>query len=103
MLAIALLVIEVVYGFHGGIGRYIAGMRLVNGDHDPDYLAYMGGHLRYRFPTYFGVAYLLNEPVAALVLAGRGCVQGLRGPAVGHCLELGVGGRPPRMHTVHIM
>ena len=72
MLGIALVVIEVVYGFHGGVGRYIDGMRLVNGDHDPNYLTYLGGHLRYRFENYFAVAYLLKEPVAALVLAGLG-------------------------------
>ena len=103
MLGIALVVIEVVYGFHGGVGRYIAGMRLVNGDHDPDYLAYMGGHLRYRFPSYFGVAYLLKEPVAALVLAGLGLFQLLRARDIGALAKLFLVLPPVVLFAIHSM
>ena len=88
MLGIALLAIEVVYGFHGGVGRYIAGMRLVNVDHDADYLTFMGGQLRYRFPNYFAVAYLLKEPLAALILAGLGVFQLLRARDIGILAKL---------------
>ena len=103
MLAIALVIIEAVYGFHGGIGRYVAGMRLVNGDHDPDYLAYMGGHLRYRFPSYFGVAYLLKEPVAALVLAGLGLFQLLRARDIGALAKLFLVLPPVVLFAIHSM
>ena len=103
MLGIALVVIEVVYGFHGGIGRYIAGMRLVNGDHDPDYLAYLGGQLRYRFPSYFAVAYLLKEPVAALVLAGLGIFQLLRARDIGILAKLFLLLPPVVLFAIHSM
>ena len=103
MLGIALVVIEVVYGFHGGIERYVAGVRLVNGDHDPNYLAYMGGHLRYRFPSYFGVAYLLKEPVAALVLAGLGLFQLLRARDTGMLAKLFLVLPPVVLFAVHSM
>jgi dolichyl-phosphate-mannose-protein mannosyltransferase/SEC-C motif-containing protein len=103
MLAIALVMIEVVYGFHGGIGRYIAGMRLVNGDHDPNYLAYMGGQLRYRFPSYFAMAYLLKEPVAALVLAGVGFFQLLRARDIGILAKLFLLLPPLVLFAIHSM
>jgi hypothetical protein len=88
MLAVALLAIEAVYGFHGGVGRYIAGLRMVNGDHDPDYLTFLGGQLRYRFPSYFAVAYLLKEPLAAVLLAGLGAFQLLRSRQIGLLAKL---------------
>jgi hypothetical protein len=103
MLAIALVVIEVVYGFHGGIGRYIAGLRLVNADHDADYLSFMAGQLRYRFPSYFAVAYLLKEPIAALVLAGLGVFQLLRARDIGILAKLFLLLPPAVLFTMHSM
>jgi hypothetical protein len=103
MLAMALLVIEIVYGFHGGIGRYIEGLRLVNGDHDPDYLTYLGGQLRYRFPNYFVVAYLLKEPVAAVILAGLGVFQLLRTRKIGILAKLFLLLPPVVLFTIHSM
>ena len=103
MLGIALVVIEVVYGFHGGIGRYIEGMRLVNGDHDPNYLTYLGGHLRYRFEDYFAVAYLLKEPIAALVLAGLGIVLLIRSREIGILAKLFLVLPPVVLFTIHTM
>jgi hypothetical protein len=103
MLAIALVVIEVVYGFHGGIGRYIAGLRLVNADHDADYLSFMAGQLRYRFPSYFAVAYLLKEPIAALVLAGLGVFQLLRARDIGILAKLFLLLPPVVLFTMHSM
>jgi hypothetical protein len=88
MLAIALVVIELVYGFHGGIQRYIEGLRLVNADHDPDYLTFLGGQMRYRFESYFAEAYLLKEPVAAIVLAALGIFQLLRARSIGILAKL---------------
>jgi hypothetical protein len=101
MLGIALVVIEVVYGFHGGIGRYVAGLRLVNGDHDPNYLAYMGGQLRYRFPSYFAMAYVLKEPLAALVLVGLGLFQLLRAKDTGILAKLFLLLPPVVLFAVH--
>ena len=103
MLAIALVVIEVVYGFHGGVGRYIEGMRLVNGDHDPNYLTYLGGHLRYRFENYFAVAYLLKEPVAALVLAALGIFLLIRSREIGLLAKLFLLLPPVVLFTIHTM
>ncbi len=72
MLALALLVVEAVYGFHGGIGLYLRGLRLVNADHDPNNLAFLAGQMESKFLSYFAVAYLLKEPVATIVLVGYG-------------------------------
>jgi hypothetical protein len=101
MLAVALLVIEAVYGFHGGIGRYIAGLRLVNVDHDAGYLTFMGGQMRYRFPSYFAVAYLLKEPVAALLLAALGVFQLLRARDIGMLAKLFLLLPPVVLFTAH--
>jgi hypothetical protein len=103
MLGIALVVIEMVYGFHGGVGRYIEGMRLVNGDHDPNYLTYLGGHLRYRFDDYFAVAYLLKEPIAALVLAGLGIFLLIRSKEIGILAKLFLVLPPVVLFTIHTM
>jgi hypothetical protein len=101
MLAITLLVVEVVYGFHGGIGRYIEGLRLVNVDHDPNYMTFMGGQLHYHFPSYFAVAYLLKEPVAAILLAGLGIFQLLRTRGIGILAKLFLLLPPVMLFTAH--
>jgi hypothetical protein len=103
MLAMAVVVIEVVYGFHGGIQRYIEGLRLVNADHDPDYMTFMGGQLRYRFESYFAEAYLLKEPVAAVVLAGLGVFQLLRARDIGILAKLFLLLPPMTLFTVHTL
>jgi hypothetical protein len=103
MLAIALLVIEAVYGFHDGIGRYIEGVTLVNRDHDPDYLTFLGGQMRYHFDTYFAQAYLLKEPLAAIVLAGLGVVQLLRARSIGILAKLFLLMPPVMLFTVHTL
>ena len=103
MLAMALVAIEVVYGFHGGIRRYIEGLRLVNGDHDPDYLTFLGGQMRYRFESYFAQAYLLKEPVAAIVLAGLGVFQLLRARDIGILAKLFLLLPPTVLFTVHTL
>jgi hypothetical protein len=101
MLVVALLAIEIVYGFHGGIGRYIAGLRLVNVDHEAGYLTFMGGQMRYRFASYFAVAYLLKEPVAALVLAALGVFQLLRARDIGILAKLFLLLPPVVLFTAH--
>src|ERR1019366_2908974 len=103
MLAMALVVIEVVYGFHGGIGRYIEGVRLVNRDHDPDYLTFMGGEMRTRFAGYFAVAYFLKEPLAALLLAALGVIQLLRARHIGVLAKLFLLLPPVVLFAIHSM
>ncbi len=103
MLAIALLAIEAVYGFHSGIVRYIQGVRMVNGDHDPDYLTFLGGQLRYRFPSYFAVAYLLKEPLAALILAALGVFHLFRSRDIGILAKLFLLLPPLVLFTGHSM
>jgi hypothetical protein len=76
--AIALGVVEVTYRFRPP-GVYLAGLNLVNADHGPTSLAYMAGRVAPRFTSYFAVAYLLKEPLAAISLAGVGLVFLLRG------------------------
>ena len=78
MSAIAAVVIEALYFFSSDPFLYITGMRLVNADHAPDYLAYFHGELAPRFLTYFANAYLLKEPVASIALVVFGLVVVLR-------------------------
>jgi hypothetical protein len=75
--AIALAVVVAIYRFHGP-GAYLEGMTKVNADHASGYLAYMAGELAPRFTSYFAVAYLLKEPLAAIALAAAGLVYVLR-------------------------
>src|SRR5260370_27536983 len=63
----------------------------------------MGGHLRYRFPSYVVVAYLLKEPVAALVLAGLGIFQLLRARDIGILAKLFLLLPPLVLFTIHSM
>jgi hypothetical protein len=72
MFAVAVVVIQVVYLFSRGPFAYLEGYRLVNADHNADFLAYMGGRLEPRFLTYYAVAYLLKQPLAAILLASLG-------------------------------
>ena len=72
MLALALVVVEAIYGFQGGIGLYVQGPRLVNADRDLNHLAFLAGQMEPKFLSYFAVALLLKEPVAVILLAGYG-------------------------------
>jgi hypothetical protein len=70
--------VEACYFFPSDPLAYLAGMRRINADHDPNYLYFMGGQLSKRFLGYFAVAWLLKEPFAAIVLATVGLVALLR-------------------------
>jgi len=69
---IATFVIQVLYLSPGGLFFYSTGLQRVNADHNPDYLVFLGGQLQHRFPAYFPIAYLLKEPIAAILLAAVG-------------------------------
>src|SRR5207245_1882800 len=66
---IAALVVWATYFFARDPFLYIEGMRRINADHDPSYLAYMAGRFKPRFLSYYLVAYLLKEPLPAIILA----------------------------------
>jgi hypothetical protein len=68
--------------FPGDLTMYLKCARMVNADHNPNYLVYLAGDLRSRFPGYFPAAYLLKEPIAAIVLASIGLVALLRSNSV---------------------
>jgi hypothetical protein len=78
--AIATLVIQVVYLSPGGLFLYFTGLQRVNADHNPGYLVFLGGQLEHHFASYFAAAYLLKEPLAAILLSGAGLFA-LRGKA----------------------
>jgi 4-amino-4-deoxy-L-arabinose transferase-like glycosyltransferase len=80
MVAIAMLVIQAAYLSPGGIFLYSTGFARVNADHNPDYLVFLGGQLAHHFTGYFAAAYLLKEPLAAIILALAGLFA-LRGNA----------------------
>jgi Dolichyl-phosphate-mannose-protein mannosyltransferase len=82
MVAVAALLIHALYFLPGDPGLYFRGMLLVNADHDPTYLAFMAGHFRSRFLTYYLVAWLLKEPLPTLALVGLGVFGILRRGAV---------------------
>jgi hypothetical protein len=77
MVAIAAAVISVVY-FLGNPLQWVDGLRLVNADHRINYQGYLAGVLESRHYSYFAAAYLLKEPLAAILLAGGGLVLLLR-------------------------
>ena len=74
MCLVAAVVIQALYFFSSDPFLYVAGLRRVNADHSPEYLAFMAGQLQHRFLSYFAVAYLLKEPVASILLAAVGLV-----------------------------
>jgi len=75
---IATVVVLAIYRFQGP-GAYLAGVTKVNADHAANYLVYMAGDLASNFTSYFAVAYLLKEPLAAIALAAAGLILVLRG------------------------
>ena len=82
MLVAAAVVIEAVYFFPKDLLAYVHGAQQVNADHRPDYLAFMAGELRPHFSSYFLVAYLFKEPLAALLLTAVGAVLLFRSKSV---------------------
>jgi hypothetical protein len=81
MAVLASLVIQAVYLSPGGLFLYSLGIQRVNADHNPDYLVFLGGQLQHGFATYFPMAYLLKEPVAAMLLLGVGLYAARKLPA----------------------
>ena len=72
------IVIEALYLVPRNPFLYVDGMRLVNADHDPTYLAFMAGRFQHNFLTYYLVCYLVKEPVATMVLTAIGAFSLLR-------------------------
>ena len=72
MCAVAAVVLHALYLFPRNPFLYIEGIKRINADHDPGYWAFMAGHFKPRFLTYYVVAYLLKEPLPAILLAGIG-------------------------------
>jgi hypothetical protein len=83
MCLVAALVIQALYFFSSDPFLYVNGLKRVNADHDPDYLAFMAGQLKHRFLSYFAVAYLLKEPLASILLAALGLAVLLRSKTIG--------------------
>jgi hypothetical protein len=80
--AIAGVVVLAIYRFQGP-GAYLAGVTKVNADHAANYLVFLAGDLASNFTSYFALAYLLKEPLAAIVLAACGLVLVVRGKEFG--------------------
>jgi len=72
MCAISALVVEALYLFPHNLLLYAQGIRQVNADHQAGYMAYMAGALSHHFYSYFVVSYLLEEPIAGIILLGLG-------------------------------
>lgn len=85
---IAGVVIEAVYLFNSDPFLYITGVRKVNGDHIAGYQAYLHGALSPHFYSYFGMAYLLKEPIATIVLAMTGLWLVVRNRAIPMLVKL---------------
>ena len=78
MCLVALVTIELFYGLRASPLQYVEGLRRVNADHEAGYLAILAGQAQPRFLHYFAAAYLLKEPIAAIVLCVAGSVLLLR-------------------------
>jgi hypothetical protein len=87
MVALATLVIQAVYLSPGGLFLYATGIERVNADHNPTYLVWLGGQLEHHFASYFAAAYLLKEPLAAILLSAIGLFA-LRGKASSRRVKL---------------
>jgi hypothetical protein len=78
MYAIGGVIVLAIYRFQGP-GAYLAGVTKVNADHAANYLVFLAGDLASGFTSYFAAAYLLKEPLAAILLAVCGLMFVLRG------------------------
>lgn len=79
LLLIAVGVIHVLYFLPRNPFLYLQGIARVNADHNPTYWPYMAGRFQPLFWSYYAVAYLLKEPLPAILLAALGGVRLLRG------------------------
>jgi hypothetical protein len=79
VLAIAWVVIEAIYFFPSDPLLYFRNMQLVNADHDPRAVDVLARHGASHFYEYFVAAFLLKEPLAAIVLVAAGFVAAVRG------------------------
>ena len=82
MCVLAYIVIQALYFFPGDPLQYLDGIRLVNADHTSGWRSFMAGVLEPRFTSYFLVAYLLKEPLPAIILAVIGLIALLRGSKI---------------------
>jgi len=71
---VAAVVIHAFYFLPGDPLLYVKGAMLLNADHDPTYRPYMAGSFSPHFWTYYLVAWLLKEPLPALILFACGLV-----------------------------
>jgi hypothetical protein len=76
---VASVVVQIFYLSPSGWYLYTEGMRMVNADHNPNYMVYLGGELAHNFTSYFAMAWLLKEPIATLVASAAGLWFVLRG------------------------
>ena len=76
--AVAFGVVEAAFLLHSP-ALYLEGIRRVNADHDPNYLAFFAGEFGRHFYGYFAGAYLLKEPLAAVAAGVIGLVVQARG------------------------
>jgi hypothetical protein len=77
---VATVVLQILYFSPSALYQYLAGMQMVNRDHNPNYQVFMAGEFGKRFTSYFAVAWLLKEPIATLIASAAGIlmVSGLR-------------------------
>jgi hypothetical protein len=75
---IAALVMMAVYRSPAALSMYWHGITSIYADSTPGYLYYMAGHKAERFYSYFAVAWLLKEPIAAIALVLLGSAVLLR-------------------------
>jgi Dolichyl-phosphate-mannose-protein mannosyltransferase len=76
--AVASLVIDATFLLHSPLKLYLQGIARVNADHDPNYQVFFAGEFGKRFYSYFAGAWLLKEPLAAIVAACVGVVAIVR-------------------------
>ena len=76
---VATVVLQILYFSPSVLYEYLAGMRMVNRDHNPNYEVFMGGEFAQRFTSYFAVAWLLKEPIATLIASAIGVWMMARG------------------------
>jgi hypothetical protein len=74
MCLVALVTVELFYGFRVSPLAYVEGLNRVNADHDASYLAILAGEAKPRFLHYFALAWLLKEPLATLLLCAGGAI-----------------------------
>jgi hypothetical protein len=77
MCVIAAVVVDALYFFRDPF-LYLTGLKKVNADHIATYRVYLHGELGRRFYSYFVAAYLLKEPLAAILLAAAGLAMLVR-------------------------